>query len=102
MKFYQVSKEINGKEYTAQFNGIGAALDAVDMSYIDGTNTVSTRKISDYIFKHVIVVPRNLTADDFDTLEEFNEVVSFGREVMQGHFRDKVADEKSVKAKDKE
>lgn len=88
-KFYSVTKEINGKEYTAQFNGLGCALRAVDSSYIEGTNTTSVEKIAEYIFKNVIVEPAGLTVDDFDSLEEFNEVVTFGREVMQGNFREK-------------
>lgn len=86
---YNVTKEINGKKYVAQFNGISAALNAVDSSYIDGTNTTSVSKLADYLFKHVIVEPKGLTPDDFDNMDEFNEVVAFAREVMQGNFRDK-------------
>ena len=41
------------------------------------------------IVKNVIVEPKGLDVDDFDSMEEFNEVVTFGREVMQGKFRDK-------------
>lgn len=88
-KFYQVTKTINGKEYTAQFNGISAALEAIDRSYLDGTNTVSMVKLSKYLFEHVIVEPKKLTADDFDSMDEYNEVVTFAREVMQGDFRNK-------------
>ena len=29
-----------------------------------------------------------LTADDFDNMDDFNEVVTFAREVMQGNFRE--------------
>lgn len=86
---YNVTKKINGKEYVAQFNGISAALNAVDSSYIDGTNTTSVAKLSKYLFEHVIVEPKGLTADDFEDMDEFNEVVAFAREVMQGNFRDK-------------
>lgn len=93
--FYTVKKTINGKEYTAQFNGISAALNAVDNSYIDGTNNTSVAKLSKYLFENVIVEPKGLTADDFDSMDEFNEVVTFAREVMQGNFREK-ADEKST------
>lgn len=87
--FYTVEKEINGKKYVAQFNGISAALNAVDNSYIDGTSNTSVAKLSKYLFEHVIVEPKGLTADDFDSMEEFNEVVTFAREVMQGDFREK-------------
>ena len=100
-KFYTVTKEIGGKTYKAQFNGISAALKAVDASYIDGTSNTSVEKLSKYLFENVIVEPKGLTADDFESMEEFNEVVSFAREVMQGEFRDK-EDTKPTKAKSKE
>jgi hypothetical protein len=87
-KFYQVSKEINGVKYIAQFNGISAALKAVDNSYIEGTNNTSVAKLSEYLFKNVIVEPAGLTADDFESMDDFNEVVTFAREVMQGNFRE--------------
>ena len=86
-KFYTVEKEINGKKYIAQFNGISAAVEAIDDCYVDGT--ISMTKISKYIFENVIVEPKGLTADDFDTLDEFSDVINWGREVMQGDFREK-------------
>lgn len=86
-KHYTVKKEINGQEYTAQFNGISAALDALDGSYIDDSKVTSTKKLSKYVFEHVIVDPPKLTADDFEDMETFNEVVKFGIDVMQGKFR---------------
>lgn len=88
-KFYQRKKTINGVEYVAQFNGLSAALSAVDETYIQGTETTSMKLLSQYIFENVIVEPRGLTADDFETMEELNEVLRFGREVMQGKFRDR-------------
>lgn len=97
-KFYTVDKEINGTKYTAQFNGLSAALKAVDDSYIEGTNNTSTIKMAEYLFKHVIVEPKGLTPDDFESMEEFNEVISFARQVMQGEFREK-ANEGTAKAK---
>ena len=100
-KIYTATKKINGKEYTAQFNGISAALKGVDSSYIEGSNNISLEKLSTYIFENVIVEPTNLTADDFESMDEFNEVVKFGREVMQGNFREK-KDEKPTKATSKE
>jgi len=85
-KPYTVEKEINGKKYIAQFNGLSAALDAVDNCYIDGSNNISTGKMAKYLFEHVIVDPK-VTVDDFDSLEELNAVTNFAREVMQGNFR---------------
>ena len=96
-KFYTVTQEINGVEYTAQFNGLSAALSAVDNSYVDGTQNISAGKMADYLFKHVIVEPK-VTVDDFDSLEELNAVTDFARNVMQGNFRDK-ANEGTAKAK---
>ena len=87
-KFYTVTKTINGKEYVAQFSGLSSAIRAVDQSYIDDTRNTSVEKLSQYIFENVIVEPKGLTIDDFDSMEEFNEVVTFGREVMQGNFRE--------------
>ena len=88
-KFYQVEKEINGVKYVAQFNGLSCALRAVDSSYIEGSNNTSVETLANYIFENVIVEPQNLSIDDFDDLESFNKVVGFGREVMQGKFREK-------------
>lgn len=84
MKPFTQEKEINGKKYIAQFNGLSAALDAIDSSYQDNSDRMSIKKISGYVLKHVIVEPANLTPDDFDTMEELNEVVRWGMEVMQG------------------
>lgn len=86
--FYTAKKEIGGRTYVAQFNGISAALKAVDNSYIEGTSNTSLEKLSKYLFDNVIVEPKGLTADDFDSLDEFNEVVAFAREVMQGNLKD--------------
>lgn len=87
-KFYTVKKEICGKEYVAQFSGISAALRAVDASYIEGTSNTSVEKLAKYLFENIIVEPKGLTVDDFDSIDEFNQVVAFARQVMQGEFRD--------------
>ena len=87
--FYTVKKEINKKEYVAQFSGLSVALKAVDASYIDGTSNTSVEKMAQYLFDNIIVEPKGLTVDDFDDMAEFNEVIKFAREVMQGEFRDK-------------
>lgn len=85
--FYSVEREINGIKYVAQFNGLSAALKAVDDSYIDGGDNLSMLKLSEYVFKHVIVEPKGLSVDDFDSLDEFNEVMNWAQGVMQGRFR---------------
>lgn len=87
-KSYTITKEINGKNYTAQFAGMSVALDALDSCYIDGTGNTSVKKLNKYLFDHVIVEPKGLTVDDFETIDEMNAVTKFAREVMQGNFRD--------------
>lgn len=86
-KFYVVEKEINGTTYKAQFNGISAYYDIVEGSYIDGTSNISTKKLAKHIFEKVIIEPKGLTMDDFDSLEEFNEVAMWGRSVMEGKLK---------------
>ena len=102
-KFYTVNKEINGVTYIAQFNGISAALRAVDNSYIDGSNNTSVEKLAKYLFENIIVEPKGLTPDSFESMEEFNEVVTFAREVMQGTLKpedDETPVVKKAKAKE--
>lgn len=86
-KFYQVEKMIDGKKYVAQFNGINAALKAMDDSYIDGTSNISVVKLNTYMLENVIVEPSGLTLDDFDSVDELNHVVDFARKVMQGNLK---------------
>lgn len=86
--FYQVEKEINGKKYTFQFNGISAILEATDNTYIDGTNQTSMKKLSDYLLKNVVVQPAGLTPDDFESMDEFNQVISVAGAVWRGEFRE--------------
>ena len=85
-KFYQVKKEIGGRMITAQFNGISAAVSAIDDCSEDGT--LKAKLFGEYILNNVIVDPKGLTFDDFDTMKEYNEVITFGRKVMQGEFRE--------------
>lgn len=98
-KPFTVKKKIGEVEYTAQFNGISAALNAVDNSYIDGTSNTSVAKMARYLLENVIVEPKGLSADDFDNMNDFNEVVEFARNVMQGNFRDKQEKQDAVKGK---
>lgn len=87
-KFYTQTKEINGKKYVAQFNGLSAAMQAIDNSYIEGSSNTSIEKITKYILENVIVEPAGLQIDDFETMKELNEVIRFGRSVMEGQFRE--------------
>lgn len=87
-KFYTRKKTINGIEYTAQFSGISTAIRAVDSSYIEGTNVTSSEKLGQYILDNIVVDPKGLTADDFETMEDYNAVTTWARDVMYGKFRD--------------
>lgn len=91
-KFYTVKKKFGGKEYVAQFSGVSTAVRAIDQSRMEN-GAISTEELSNYIFEHVIVDPKRLTADDFEDLEEFNKVTQWARDVMYGKFRD-AADKK--------
>ena len=90
--FYTVKKVINGKEYTAQFNGISAMLRAKDSTYIEGTAITSTEKFTQYLLDNVIVEPKGLKIDDYDNLDELNEVVDFAAAVSRGEFRNTTSD----------
>lgn len=78
------TKKIGDREYTVKFAGMLSALRAIDNSYIDGSSNTSVEKLSKYLFENIVVTPENLSIDDFDSMDEFNEVVSFAREAMQG------------------
>ena len=97
-KFYRVNKEINGVNYTFQFNGIAAALKAVDESYIDGSSNLSLEKLNEYLLENVVVEPR-LTIDDFDDVATLNKVTAYARKVMQGEIKPVAEDKKAEKAK---
>lgn len=86
-KTYTIKKIINGTEYVAQFSGISTSLRAVDESYIEGTSNTSMNKMAEFLFKYVIVEPKNLTVDDFESMDDFNAVVKFATGVMKGEFR---------------
>lgn len=79
-----VEKEINGKLYKAKYNGMLFAIRAIDGSYVDGGSSTSVEKMAKMMLSDVIVEPEKLDPDDFDTMDEFNEVINFAREVMQG------------------
>ena len=80
----ETEKKIGGKKYVAKFDGLLTAMRAVDTTYIEGSDNTSIEKFSKFLFEKIIVSPEKLTMDDFETMEEFNEVVSFAREVMYG------------------
>ncbi|MDO5397064.1 MAG: hypothetical protein Q4G33_03960 [bacterium] len=89
-KFYTVTKEIKGKKYVAQFNGLSYVLKLTDDTYISDTSSNhSNVKMSEKLFNDVIVEPKGLTPDSFDDMDEYNEVTNFAMDVAKGKFRDK-------------
>lgn len=98
-KFYRVEKEINGVNYTFQFNGISAALKAIDDSYIDGSSNLSLEKLNEYLLENVVVEPK-CSIDDFEDVATLNKVTTYARKVMQGEIKPTVEkEEKKEKAK---
>lgn len=96
-KFYTVKKEFKGVTYVAQFSGLSVGIRALDATKIDGTDVTSNEKLGQYIFDNVIVEPKNLTADSFDSIDDYNEITIWGREVMYGRFRDKTDTKTGIK-----
>lgn len=90
-KPYTVKREIGGVEYTFQFNGLSAWLQALDDCYVDGSSNVSAYKLNKYLLENVVVNPK-MEIDDFDSSDALSEVVTFARKVAQGN--EKAASEK--------
>ncbi len=86
-KYEQVKKTINGTEYTAQFNGIREASKSFDQMYMDGRDTISFYKSTEYLLKNVLVEPKK-GLDDFEDMDELTEVVNFLGKVNRGTFRE--------------
>lgn len=93
---YKVSKEINGVTYIAQFTGSGAGLRAKDASNDDNGN-LQTEKLAQYLLDHVIVEPTGLDVDDFESLDELNDVTNFASEVMSGKLKPEKEEKKATK-----
>lgn len=102
-KYNQVKKTINGVEYVAQYNGIMAVQDAVDSTYIDGTNNTSAKKMTKYLLENVLVSPK-ITEENIDehfkNVNEINDVMAFLSEVHAGTFQEET-DEATATAKGK-
>lgn len=72
-------KEINGKIYKAQFNGVSAMLDAVNEAGDD------SKKLVEYLFANVLVEPKIEDIDEYfgTDVELMNKVVDFAGAVMR-------------------
>ncbi len=83
-KYSKFTKNIDGTEYTAQFNGFSELLRMSDETYIPGTNVTSAYKSAAYLLANTIVDPKGLTADSFESLDTLNKVITFASDVAQG------------------
>lgn len=98
-KFYQVTKEIRGVKYTAQFSGLSAWLRCAESAKEDdGTGDPSNVRIYEKVFDAGLVEPKGLKVDDFDSMEDLDAVFGFVSGVMKGKFRAQ-SEEKRTKEK---
>ncbi len=80
-KTYTATKEINGITYRAQFNGVRECRRALDKY---GKTEL---EFEEYLLANVIVDPPGLQLDDFEDLDECNQVIRFASSVLTGRFR---------------
>lgn len=99
VNFYQKTKEIKGVKYTAQFSGLSAWLRCTDdAKQDDGSGTPASVRIYEKVFDAGLVEPKGLKVDDFESMEDLDEVFNFVSGVMKGKFRDP-AEKKGTEAK---
>lgn len=82
---YTVTKDIEGTKFTAQFNGLSFFYKVAGECNKNGS--VDVEKLHKYIFENVIVEPRGLTDDHFESVDDCSKVTEFAQEVMSGRFR---------------
>lgn len=78
-----VEKEINGTVYRAKFRGMAFAITVSDMQL-----ECPRLKLAEFLFREVLIYP-NVTIDDFDSIESFNEVFLFLLSVTFGETPEK-------------
>ena len=73
-----IEKEINGKVFKAQFNGVSTMYRAQDES--EG----KAAKMTEFLFKNVLVEPKIKDIDEFfgTNVKMMNEVIEFAADVM--------------------
>lgn len=81
-------KEIGGVKFKACYKGIETSNRIQDESLIEGTNIMSTLKLAQHLFDEIIIEPKKLSFDYFDSfensLEIIDEVIGFGVNAMLG------------------
>ena len=95
-KFYTATKEIKGVTYTAQFNGVRPALEAIDRYK---SNEIG---FYEYLLSNAIVDPPGLQIEDFDSVQELRAVVNFASSVMSGRFREVEEEQSNSREREEE
>lgn len=96
MKKYETcTTVINGKSYTAQFNGTREYPRGLDAMNDRATGLRSNEKMVSYLLKNVLVEPSDFDEDDV-TPDELDELCGFLFDIFKGK------NEKYVKAAEKE
>ena len=95
-KFYTATKEIKGVTYTAQFNGVRPALEAIDRYK---SNEIG---FYEYLLSNTIVDPPGLQIEDFDSIQELRAVVNFASSVMSGRFREAEEEQSNLREREEE
>lgn len=83
-----IKKVIDGIEYTAVWKGYNFSAKRLKECLLQDKKHYSNAKLADVIFGEIIISPQ-ITADDFDNVQVFNEVFEFGRNVLFGDFEKK-------------
>lgn len=83
-----IKKVINGVEYTAVWKGKNYTERVLKECLSEDERRYSNSKLSAVVFDDIIINPK-VTADDFDDLQTFYEVLEFGKSVLFGDFESK-------------
>lgn len=94
-RFETCTTTINGKEYTAQFNGTQAFYDAQDAIRFAETGVQSMAKTIAYLVKHVLVEPADLNIDDL-SIDECEELAAFLMKILRGNNKDYIKAQESA------
>lgn len=94
-KFERCTTTINGRSYTAQFNGTREYPRGLDLMNNEITGLRSNERTVEYLFKNVLVEPANFDIDSV-TPKELDEICSFLLDIFRGR------DDAYIKAEAKE
>lgn len=79
-----VKQKINGVEYVAVFKGLKFREQAVEKCTDKKTGRLSSYKLAEIVFDEIIIKPK-VNIDSFgDNIDEFADVLDFGKSVLLG------------------